>query len=227
MSTHFRNPLEGYPQTTETIGADGLPTYRINLKTLSPERARWAHSAADGMCLGFVLLSAYAFWITRAQVGVPDVVVVLLLIVAAERLLPRFVENLLRESEEIEMSAQTVAVGRGRACVRYNRLLDHRFALKEHDFTDWERRQIDYVIRDAGTEGKAVNPTVYFGESAIVVLVYAGHRQDLATVWGRAEAAAIVERLQYCDDCLNKALSMGGAAQTPADEWADGPGGIK
>jgi hypothetical protein len=227
MSTDFRNPLEGYPQTTETIGPDGLPTFRISLKTLSPERARWAHSAADTMCLWFILLGAYALWISRAQVGVADVVVALLVVVAAERLLPRFVENMLRESGEIEMSAQAVAVRRGRGWDRYNRLLEHRFALKEHDFTDWERRQLDYVIRDAGTEGKAVNPTVYFGESANVVLVYAGHRQDLATVWGRAEAAAIVERLQYCDDCLNKALSMGGAAQTPADEWSDGPGGIR
>jgi len=68
---------------------------------------------------------------------------------------------------------------------------------------------------------------VYFGQSAHVVLFYAGHRQDLLSVWGITIASAIVERLQYCDDCLNKALSMGGSAQTPADDWPEGTGGIE
>lgn len=227
MSTRLKNPLEGYPQTTETKGLDGLPSFRISLWTLSPERARLAHGTGQAASLVFLILSSYALWVARAQVGVPECVVALLLFLAAARLLPCLAEIALRKSGEIVMSASAVAVRRGRGWAQYNRLLEHRFALKEHDLTAWERREIEYQVRDAGTSGEAVNPAVYFGESAHVVLVYAGHRQDLLTVWGRAEAAAIVERLQYCDDCLNKALSMGGAAQTPDEEWANGPGGIK
>ena len=227
MSASFKNPLEGYPQTIETRGPDGLPSFRISLKTLSPERARLAHGAADAASLAFLCLTVYALWVAWAQVGMQECVVALALMLVVAHVLPRVAELVFCESGEIVMSAREVAVRRGRGWHRYNRLLEHRFALKEHDLTAWERREIEYQVRDAGTSGKAVNPTVYFGESVHVVLVYAGHRQDLATVWGLAHASAIVERLQYCDDCLNKALSMGGAAQTPDDEWAEGPGGIK
>lgn len=227
MSPVFNNPLEGYPQTSETKGPDGLPSFRISLRTLSPERARLAHFTGQAASLLFLIWSAYGLWAARAQVGVPECVVALLLVFVAARLLPFLAEIALRKSGEIVMSASAVAVRRGRGWAHYNRLLEHRFVLKEHDLTAWERREIEYQVRDAGTSREAVNPTVYFGESAHVVLVYAGHRQDLLTVWGRATASAIVERLQYCDDCLNKALSMGGAAQTPDDQWADGPGGIK
>ena len=227
MPTHVRNPLAGNPQTFEATGPDGLPSFHIRLKTLTPERARLAHGAAKSASFLFLILSAYTLWITRARVGVPEGVVALLLVLAATWLLPRLAEIALCESREIVMTAYTIAVRRGRSWVRYNRLLEHRFALKEHDLMAWERREIEYQVRDASTRGKAANPAVYFGESIHVVLVYAGHRQDLLTVWGRTTASAIVERLQHCDDCLNKALSMGGAAQTPADEWPEGTGGIK
>lgn len=227
MSASFKNPLEGYPHTVETKGPDGLPSFRISLQSLTPQRARLAHGAADTASLCFLALSVYALWVTTAQVGIAQCMAALLLVVVARRLLPRLAEIAFRQSGEIVMSANAVAVRRGRTWHRYNRLLDHRFALKEHDLTSWERREIEYRVREASTSGQAVNPTVYFGESVHVVLVYSGHRQDIVTVWGIAHASAIVERLQYCDDCLNKALSMGGAAQTPGDDWPDGPGGIK
>lgn len=114
-----------------------------------------------------------------------------------------------------------------RGWVHYSRLLEHRFALYPHDWTSWEQRDIDYETRRAAADGHVVNPTVYYGESLHLVLVYAGHRVDLTTVWGQSEAAAIVARLQYCDRCLDKALEMGGGApKRPEDEWNDAPGGI-
>jgi hypothetical protein len=228
MSPSFKNPLEGYPQTIEAKGTDGLPSFRIRLRTLSPERAKRAHDAADGAWFFFMLLVAAALYVGRAHVGLTVCIGAVVLVMVAAHLLPGIADNVLCEHTEIVMSPKAIAVRRGRSQVHYNRLLKHRFALKEHDLTAWEQRAIEYRIRDASLKSnKAINPTVYYGQSAHVVLVYAGHRQDLLSVWGITIASAIVERLQYCDDCLNKALSMGGSAQTPDDEWPDGPGGIK
>ena len=228
MSPNFKNPLEGYPKTIETKGSDGLPSFRIQLRTLSPESAKRAHGAADGAWLFFAVLVAAALYVGRAHVGLVMCIGAFVLVMVVERFLLGIAENVLCEHTEIVMSPKAIAVRRGRSQVHYNRLLKHRFALKEHDLTAWEQRAIEYRVRDASLRSnKAINPTVYYGQSAHVVLVYAGHRQDLLSVWGITIASAIVERLQYCDDCLNMALSMGGSAQTPDDEWPDGPGGIK
>jgi hypothetical protein len=228
MSPSFKNPLEGYPQTIETKGTDGLPLFRIRLRTLSPERAKRAHEAADGAWLFFAVLVAAALYVGRAHVGLVVCIGAFVLVMVAEHFLPRIADNVFCEHTEIVMSPKAITVRSGRSQVQYKRLLKHCFALKEHDLTAWEQRAIEYRIRDASLRNnKAINPTVYYGQSAHVVLVYAGHRQDLLTVWGITIASAIVERLQYCDDCLNKALSMGGSAHTPGDQWPEGPGGIE
>ena len=93
----------------------------------------------------------------------------------------------------------------------------------DHDIQSAVQDELEWTPE---VDGHVVNPPVYYGDSLHVVLVYAGHRQDLLTVYGQSEANAIVARLQYCDRCLDKALSMGGMAKDAADEWNDAPGGI-
>ena len=61
-----------------------------------------------------------------------------------------------------------------------------------------------------------------------MILIYAGQRVDLLSVFGAKEAAAIVTRLQYCDRLLNEAIAMsGGISKRPEDDWAEAPGGMR
>ncbi len=226
MSNVFRNPLEGYPHTVETTGADGLPSFRIMPRPLTPGRAKAAHSTAS--LLSFVLFIAVAYYLwTVAGLGLSQIAVAVVLLAGASHLLPGLCESGFRHPTEIRMTAEAISVRSARGWVHYSRLLEHRFALYPHDWTSWEQRDIDYETRRAAADGHVVSPTVYYGESLHLVLVYAGHRVDLTTVWGQSEAAAIVARLQYCDRCLDKALEMGGGVpKSPEDEWNDSPGGM-
>lgn len=222
----IRNPLEGYPQTDETTGMDGLPSFRITPRTLTPFRAKVAHGIASLISVGLFIAAAHYLW-TVAGIGLPQIAVAVVLITVVSHLLPRVCESGFRHPREIKMTAEAISVRSARGWRHYSRLLEHRFALYPHDRTAWEQRNNDYEMRQAAASGHVVSPGVYYGESLHLVLVYAGHREDLLTIYGQREAAAIVARLQYCDRCLDKALAMGGGIpKRPEDEWNDSPGGM-
>lgn len=226
MSNVFRNPLEGYPHTVETTGADGVPSFSITPCALTPGRAKAAHGLASLLSFGLFVALAYYLW-TVAGFGLPQIAVALVVFAGVSHLLPRACESGFRHPTEIKMTAEAISVRSARGWVHYSRLLEHRFALYPHDWTSWEQRNHDYQTRQAAADGHVVSPAVYYGESLHLVLVYAGHRIDLTTVYGPSEAAAIVARLQYCDRCLDKALEMGGGVpKRPEDEWNDAPGGM-
>lgn len=99
----------------------------------------------------------------------------------------------------------------------YSRLLEHRFALQIHDRADEEVRDYDYTAREEAAKGNLIKQQPYYGQSFHVVLVYAGRRADLLTVFGQKDAVAIVARLQYCDRRINQAINMaGGVNHAPA-----------
>lgn len=226
MSNIFRNPLEGYPHTVETTGADGMPSFRIMACPLTPGRAKAAHGMASLISFGLFIAVAYYLW-TVAGIGLPQIAVAVVLLMGVGQLLPRVCESGFRHLAEIKMTAEAISVRSARGWAHYNRLIEHSFALQAHDWTTWEKRNNDYQTRRAAADGHVVSPAVYYGDSLHLVLVYAGHRVNLTTVYGQSEAAAIVARLQYCDRCLNEALEMGrGVGKHPGEEWNDSPGGI-
>lgn len=110
----------------------------------------------------------------------------------------------------------------------YDRSLEHRFSLLQHDDTENERRRHDLAVRKASAEGQVVQKTVYYGDSYHVVLSYAGHRVDLLTVYGLPQAAAVVARLQYCDRLLDQEAKRGNGGEAPhaREEWHSAPGGL-
>ena len=133
----------------------------------------------------------------------------------------------LRTKTQILMTTTTIRVRRWLVWRDYNRLYEHRFALHVHDHAEEEGRDLDYEARQASVKGNVIRQTPYYSASFHVVLVYAGHRADLLTVYGQKEAAAIVARLQYCDRSLNEAIAMsGGISKRPEDDWNQTPGGL-
>ncbi|MNG13571.1 hypothetical protein D3C84_972590 [compost metagenome] len=110
----------------------------------------------------------------------------------------------------------------------YDRQIDHRFVLLPHDASEHERRRNDLATREAAASGKVVQKPIYYGDSFHVVFVYAGHRIDFLTVFGRKQAAAIVARLQHCDQLLDaEAKRLGGRNIPPVnDDWHSSPGGL-
>jgi hypothetical protein len=230
MSPEFRDPLDGKPSTAEAIGADGLPLFRIRPLVLTPLRAKIADACAWVM-MAALAVGCIGLFFTHRSHGFESAVVLFAALLgawlAAWPLVTCGLRLAFRRRTEIEMTTDGIAVRTWRGWQRYSRLLEHRFAHVLHDLAAQEYRENDFKGRKAAASGRVIHLTPYYGESFHVVLLYAGHRVDLLTVFGQKDMAAIIARLQYCDRRLNEALAMGGGIpRRPADEWHEAPGGI-
>lgn len=226
MTHAFVNPLAGYPATVEVDGADGVPSFHIAPQVLTPLCAKVRDNAASVLSLVLWLAILYDM-VTTTPLSTTEAITMVVIGIVGPHLLRRVVEWSLLARREIVMTAETIAVRGLFGWQSYSRHLEHRFALFVHDRAQREQRDNDYEVREAAGRGKAVAPAVYYGQSFHVVLVYAGHRVDLLTVFGERDAAAIIARLQYCDRCLDKALTMGrGVPKSPEEDWNDAPGGV-
>ena len=227
MSPPLRHPLYGKPRTLLRRLRDGTPRYIVIPHVLTPERAKLADWLASMLGTALLLTVIAAFVFSREKTW-PYALTLLALFLIGRALIRAILPMLLRARTEIEMTTEQIKVRRWLWWTRYDRLIEHRFALQWHDRADDESRRQDYERRREGQNGRVPRQTPYYNCSLHVVLIYAGQRVDLLTVYGQKEAAAIVARLQYCDRALNAALSMnGGNRQRPEDEWADVPGGMR
>lgn len=226
MQKHFKNPLAGRPRTVEIKGRNGKPQFRIVARELTPFRARMADGVSTVLAVVLLLGCILAFF-NAARAGLTEAVMLVGVVLIGERVLKQTLRAALRGKTEIVMTTDTIRVRGWLVWRNYNRLLEHRFALHVHDHAEEETRDLDYEARKASVKGQVVRQTPYYMASFHVVLVYAGQRADLLTVYGQKEAAAIVARLQYCDRLLNEAIAMsGGISKRPEDDWNAAPGGI-
>ena len=130
MSNIFRNPLEGYPHTIEAAAKDGLPTFRIMPRPLTPGRAKAAHGVASMLGFGAFAASGYYLW-SVAGFGLPQTAVAVVLLMGVSHILPRVCESGFRHPTEIKMTADAISVRNARGWAHYSRLLEHRFDARD------------------------------------------------------------------------------------------------
>jgi uncharacterized membrane protein len=221
----YRNPLSGNPHTVQTRDRDGMPRFNITPRELTPGGAK----LVDAICavVGAMLALGNVAVVVTSHTGTTAILQSIIASFALYCAIAWSVRRALRRETSIRMTTEAISVRRWHGWQHYARDLEHRFALQAHDNAKHEQQQHEYEIKRASARGRFVRKTAYYGESFHVVLLHAGHRQDLLTVYGQKEATAIIARLQYCDRCLDEAMSMGGGIkQRPEDEWNDTPGGL-
>ncbi|MGO4809410.1 hypothetical protein AB4156_07385 [Cupriavidus sp. 2MCAB6] len=224
MPRSYVNPLSGKPQTRESAGPDGSPIFAITVRELTPLRAK----ALDfvNTCLG-TFAGLYGVLVSLSLPISLTLFVILGALWAVYEVCALGVKKLLQRTTRVQMTRDSISVRRWYGWQCYDRNIEHRFALQIHDRAQAEQEQLEFETRQEAARGQIVKKTAYYNESFHVVLVHAGHRVDLLTVYGRQESTAIVARLQYCDRRLNEAAKMGGGInQHPEDEWEDAPGGL-
>lgn len=221
-----QDPLRGNPRTKLKRDRKKLPRFVIEPEELTPLRAK----ALDGFksaAKGLLTVGAVLWVLEKPNPGGSDIVAAALLAWLYYMGAVFWADVLLRKTTVIRMDTQTICVPGRFGRRRYDRNLEHQFALLLHDKAQEEARELDFKAREAASKGKLLKQKPYYGDSFHVVLVHGGHRRDLLTVYGLKEAAAIVARLQFCDRCLNEAVQMGGGIkQSAADEWNNAPGGL-
>lgn len=228
MNSPMKSPLASRPRTQELIDKDGrLSAFRMRPRELTPLGAKLADAVSSILGLGLLVASVATLPDWRHP-ALPELAVAIGGTVAGIWILRIIAREAFRVNTRIDLDLESIRVRRLRGWERFDRRLEHRFVLLPHDGTERERRRNDLATREASANGHVVQKPVYYGDSFHVVLVYAGHRVDLLSVYGRKQAASIVARLQYCDQLLEQEAKRVGARTNPhvGAEWHDSPGGI-
>lgn len=226
MRRQPRHPLSSHPPTTEKTDAAEQPVFTITPSELTPFGAKAADRISWILSLGLavVLIITLLHWRNPA---LPEFVCAALVFLAGRRVLGWTMREAFYMRTVIVMDINTIKVRRGLGWRRYDRNLEHQFALPFHDLSAYEQRCNEFATRKASTSGRVIQPPIYYGDSRHVVMIYAGHRVDLMSVYGPQRAANIVARLQYCDRRLDEAAKKGGSGFNPHanDDWHESPGG--
>lgn len=225
MFIRSQNPLSGRPVTYESLDKQEKPKFIIKPLELTPLRCK----AADG--IQFAIAVALGIACALDILNLPEFFVEPVLKIIAPAVIAYFVlgwmfRDVLKRNTKIVMTTEAISIRHWYGWVRCNRNLEHQFALLNHDKTREEQQRHEFETRRASASGKVIQKKAYYGQSFHIVLVYAGHRRDLLTVFGQKEAIAIVTRLQYCDRRLNEAINIGSGGQTPDEEWNYAAGGL-
>lgn len=228
MNYPMKSPLDGRPPTLELIDKDGrLSAFRVRPRELTPLGAKLADAVSSILGLGLLVASVATLPDWRHP-ALPELAVAIGGAVAGIWCLRLIAREAFRVNTRIDLDLESIRVHRLRGWERYDRRIGHQFSLLPHDSAERERRRNDLATREAAANGHVVQKPVYYGDSFHVVLVYAGHRINLLTVYGRQQTEAIVARLQYCDQLLEQEAKRVGARTNPhvGAEWHDSPGGI-
>ena len=227
MNSPMKSPLTGRPHTRQTTDESGLLSFKVSPRELTPNQAQLANGIST--LIGLVL--AFANFIPllhERRLLSPDLVTAIGVTVFGYYLLRWVTLKACRVTTRIELRVDEVKVRRLAGWESYDRHVEHRFVLLPHDEAEHEQRCNDLATRKAAANGQVVQLPIYYGDSFHVVLMYAGHRIDLLTVYGRQQAAAIVARLQHCDQLLDAEAKRVGAGKNPHinGEWPHTTGGL-
>lgn len=197
------SPLKGWPKTTKLEDGSG---YRIRARYLSPERIRLIELVCMFLILSFV--SGCVYWAVDADPKVRNeqegsamglVMILSAFTFATHRLWGRlFFGNV----TTIEFRPNQIRIKNGlRGFRNYDRNFPHEFDYTIHDKAEDEYEREDKARREGKRKGSMFQKL--FRRSFHVVLRYAGQRVDVASIYGKKHAEALLVRLQLVDELMD------------------------
>ena len=223
MLQKIRSPFAGRPATRQVADHNGAPAFDVQPRVLTPVRAMaasWLTGLGVVAGIGYGLVGVVSApnpdsGMLTAAIFVP---------VVGGFALYGALRSLLRKRVRLLLTLEQFSVKSLFGWKHYDRLLPHRFALLQHDWTQAEQEQQEF---QAAQQRKVIRKRRWYANSFHLSFDYLGQRNDVLTVYGPKEAMAIVTRLNACDNVLDALAHRGqGTPLTPADEWGDQPGAI-
>ncbi|MEW8524849.1 MAG: hypothetical protein AB2552_17515 [Candidatus Thiodiazotropha endolucinida] len=226
MKQEILSPFAGEPKTGEYIDESGNTAFRVTPRVLTPERVKLAEFLA-GLCSLALMVGGF-YGLTKIPSASPWLWFALLLLPALTfPVLNSFWRHLFYTETVMVLTTDKFKVRRWNGWKCFNRTLKHKFALIPHDKTQKEKDANELAVRQGQARGQVVAPKRYYGDSFHLSFQYIDQRNDILTIYGRKEAAAIVTRLTACDERLNQLIGMGdGVSLSPDDQWTPEPGDI-
>ena len=216
----MENPLSGWPKTKPLKGKIG---YRVRAKYLTPLRAKWTDNVFGILCIGCLGLILWGFATDSyvkggALEGYAVVLFVGWVLVgsAVMALRYRIGRRFFGKRTAIEFHPDTIRIKSGMRYKNYDRGLPHAFDYSIHDKALQEEEQ-EFESRQK--KGK------YYRNAFHIVLRYAGQRVDVASVFGKKHAEALLVRLQLLDQMMDAARGdvASAALSEPATLYGERP----
>jgi hypothetical protein len=199
------SPLKGWPKTRPLRDKeDKTKGYRVRAKYLTPGRAKFSEDFVTliGGCMtiayfGALFAERLVGWRQILTVGVIYLVVVAVLGAA------RFVlgRALIGKVTKLEFLPDTIRIKTGFRFRNYDRSLPHEFNFSIHDKAeDEQEKEVEAAMRQKSDESVRRK---FYRKSFHVILRYAGQRIDVASVFGKNDAEALLVRLQLLDQLMD------------------------
>jgi hypothetical protein len=219
-----RHPFEGKPLTREVTDENGNVRFEVTAAVLTPLRARIADEFA--LWTAAAVAALLILYVMNHNPTLPT----LLFAASAWFLHPLFKlawRQSLRHSVHLVITEEEFRF-RGWAGWRsFDRKLQHRFALILHDKARRERERHELEERKAQQRKKIIKKRRYYQDSYHLAFEYIGQRNDVATIYGRPEAQAVLARLKGVDEVMTAHANRGGGTPLrPQQEWVEQPGAI-
>ena len=212
------SPLKGWPPTRK-LGQAG---FRVRARHLTPQRAKFTDiigslASLGGLVLFFWILSIEQFADGRGLFTAIAVIIGLCVVMwFSRRVWGRFFFG---KTTTVEFTPERIRIKGMIRFRNYDRTLPHEFDFEIHDKAEREQDEEIETKQKAAWEGKKELPKVekYFRQSFYVILRYAGQRVDVACVFGKKHAEALLVRLQLLDQLMDAARGETGGAPVFAE----------
>lgn len=197
------SPVKGWPKTKPLKGGVG---WRLKARYLTPQRARLTNSFTGIVILGGIIFLGWSFgekqyssaqeFFTMAGIFLLGVILMLV----TQRFWSRLIFG---KTTTMEFMPDKIRIKGIVGFKNYDRNLPHEFDFRLHDDAEKEQEQEQRLRK---------RQEKYFRQSFHIILRYAGQRIDVASVYGRKHAEALLVRLQLLDQLMDAARNVGGAS---------------
>ena len=220
------SPFDGAPKTRAYTDVNGCRAFIVKPLYLTPWRFKLTRfftnvTAFTVMAASFVALDAADHepnWAWIAAFIIPWVMApfwfsLLRLVIGARK--------------RIVLTKDSIVISGLFGDTSFDRRLDHKFSILQHDAARVEQRKHDLIVRREASKGRAVAKIPDYANSFHLSFDYLGQRNDLMTIYGQEEAIQVLSRLIACDGVLDAQAGIAdGYATSPEDVWKPSPGDL-
>lgn len=219
------DPLSGWPPTKPLEGEEG---YRVKARHFTPKGAEWTDVltilAIAIVIFAVIWTAMFGMYDTgMAYFGAALVALAFGIVMWTGRY--RIFRPFLGKTARIEVRPEVIRLGRLFSYKNYDRRLPHAFDYTIHDRAEWEAEKDADAQQKAAAQKKTGGRARYYRRSYHIVLRYAGQRIDVASVFGKSSAEALLTRLQLLDAMMDAATgeATGPVRPEPAMQYGRRP----